>query len=115
MTCWIEIHDFIHGFGYKEESTSRYIWMNDVIDLFHIHKDEKLNEIYNKINTRFKYTNEELDEIYIQLEPLLAARKIARLKYLEEHPPKNFTHITIPKINRIFPTLITMIYFLINV
>ena len=110
MAHWVQISDFLHGPGYREDLSyqedAKYIWMYDLYNLYHFHKDEELNEIYNKINHRFPYTDEELDAIYAKLEPLLEERRIRAIKYAKEHPTNGFKSITLPKINRVFPPLL---------
>lgn len=86
-TEWHYIHDFFHGFGYCKNE--QYVWFRDLY----------LIELTNiKV--------EDLDEIYIKLQPFLEERLERMRKYQEEHPFKIPTTFRIPNIKRQYPSIL---------
>jgi hypothetical protein len=93
---WGWCHDTLHGFGYSKNPDlynqgeyPPHIWLGDLESLLGITSFDGLN----------------FDETYDKLQPLIEARLEKRRKYLEEHPTKPCTHISIPKVNREYPPL----------
>lgn len=117
MNQWHEVHDFLYGFGMKEiipdneivleehkpqegeffipwkvvrsKQPEKYVWLRDT-------------ERWLKITEIFTMTSEALYEIYDQLQPFIEKER-ERIRNL---PKANFSKISIPKINQLFPKLL---------
>lgn len=112
MNQWHEVHDFLYGFGMKEiipdneivleehkgsptvrfvklKQPEKYVWLRDT-------------ERWLKITDIFTMTSEELYDIYDRLIPY-QEKEAERIRNL---PRSNFSKISIPKINQVWPKLL---------
>lgn len=116
MHEWHQIHDFLYGFGMKEnipdneiilekhqpkeneyfipwkivnhKQSEKYVWLREA-------------ERWLGVTDIFTMTSEELYAIYDQLQPHIEKH----LEWLRSQPVPKYDKITIPKINRGFPKL----------
>ena len=74
----------------KPKQSEKVVWLEDT-------------SRWLKISNIFTMSSEELYDVYEKLQPFLEA-ELARLRAL---PPVTFDRITIPKINRVYPKLLS--------
>jgi len=77
----------------RSKQEEKHVWLRETERLL------KVTEI-------FTMTSEELYAIYDQIQPLLKAEHEQWLEKNKDRPPVQFTKISIPKINKIWPKLI---------
>jgi len=86
-TEWHYIHDFFNGFGYCKNE--QHVWLNDL-------------HFLGLTSVRA----EELDDIYLKLQPFIEERLGKIQKWHEEHPFKIPTTFRVPNIKKQYPQLL---------
>lgn len=120
MYEWHQIHGFVEGWGMQEHIPDNVIVVEDhtkdagkyCIPWSIVRHKQEEKVIWAKDSHRFlnvfnifHMTSEELYDLYDKLEPFLKAEREELLRRYKEQGPAQFTKITLPKINKVWPKL----------
>jgi len=116
---WHLIHSFTDGYGWRKtdaEAQTTYVFYRDVCEFFPELKDDLRKRMsidrgtaLNRTGKPYLVTQEELDDLFGKLVPLLEKRRQEQLKWMEDHPFVFPDKIKIPLIQKQYPKSIAEI------